>query len=75
MSSSIERVTEALEAIRADHDDESAWIADDLFAEKVGRLVTYPANRFHARFPRFGYGATIETCRIVLVTFLDPVRF
>lgn len=60
----------ALDEIQRDHDNADAWIVDDVFAEKLGRLVVYPTNRFHARFPRFGYGENPETSRIVLVSFL-----
>jgi len=60
----------AANAILSEHGDENAWVIEDMFAEKQGRLVAYPTTRFHARFPRFGYGASPATARIVLVSFL-----
>lgn len=62
---------DALEEIQRDHDNLDAWTVDDVFSEKLGRLVVYPTNRFHARFPRFGYGEDPSTSRIVLVSFLE----
>lgn len=66
---------DALSLIAGDHDNPPAWISEDYIAEKPGRLVAYPSERFHARDPQFGYGSTPETMRIVLVSFFKRLQF
>jgi len=53
----------------ADHENLDEWIVEDTISEKTGRLLVYPTSRFHARYPRFGFGSSPQTARIVLVSF------
>lgn len=60
-----------LAALDADGADESKWTMTGLCGQKFNRLVTYPTNIFHSRYPQDAWGSGPEDGRIVFTCFFD----
>lgn len=62
---------ELLAKLNADGQDESKWIMSGLCGQKFNRLVIYPTDVFHSRYPQDAWGTGPEDGRIVFTTFFD----
>lgn len=60
-----------LAKLDADGADESKWIMTGLVGQKFNRLVTYPTNVFHSRYPKDAWGNDASDGRIVFTSFYD----
>lgn len=60
-----------IKALDADGADESKWVMTGLCGQRFNRLVTYPANVFHSRYPKDAWGETAADGRIVYTAFYD----
>ena len=49
--------------------DESRWTVRQIAPMKRNRLVVYPADLFHSRYPHDGWGASARNGRVVVVGF------
>jgi hypothetical protein len=63
-------VEETSQILRAAANDESQWEQTLLVPAKWNRLALYPTRRFHARWPREGFGETDDDARLIYVAFL-----
>jgi hypothetical protein len=63
--------TELLAKLDADGADESKWIMTGLCGQKQNRLVTYPTDIFHSRYPQNAWGNDASDGRIVFTCFYD----
>lgn len=63
-------VPDFVKMIRADANDESKWEMTDLVGQKFNRLVFYPTQRFHSRFPQQAWGKDVSDGRLVWTGFL-----
>lgn len=52
-----------------DWDKEEAWEMQDMVSMKYGRLVIYPTNLFHSRWPWRAFGSGIGDGRLIAVGF------
>lgn len=51
--------------------DEDLWEPVEFVAMKFNRLLTFPATRFHSRYPKdHGFGSRTETARLIKVFFV-----
>lgn len=67
-----DRADEALLAsLDADGAGESKWLMTGLCGQRFNRLVTYPTNIFHSRYPQDAWGSGPEDGRIVFTCFYD----
>lgn len=48
-----------------------AWTRTDYADSRFNRLVVYPTDRFHSRWPEHGFGDKPENCRLTLAIFFD----
>ena len=55
--------------IMCDKDDSSKWNLSTIIGGVPNRLVCYPSQYFHSKYPRVMNGLTPKQSRIVLVTF------
>lgn len=62
---------ELLAKFDADGADESKWIMTGLCGQKFNRLVTYPTNVFHSRYPQNAWGKDASDGRIVFTSFYN----
>lgn len=70
--SDADRTDEALLAsLDADGADELKWVMTGLCGQKMNRLVTYPTNIFHSRYPQNAWGNDASDGRIVFTCFFD----
>ncbi len=60
-----------LAKLDADGADESKWIMTGLAGQKFNRLVTYPTNIFHSRYPKDAWGNDATDGRITFACFYD----
>lgn len=51
--------------------NEDAWDRETIAGMKFNRLIFYPSQYFHSRFPLKGWGATPEEARLIWVCFFD----
>lgn len=60
-------------AARLHEDGKSAeaWEETDYADSKFNRLIFYPTDRFHSRWPENGFGDKPESCRLTLALFFD----
>lgn len=63
-------VEEASQIFREAANDESQWERTMIVPAKWNRLALYPTRRFHARWPREGFGETDDDARLIYVAFL-----
>lgn len=49
----------------------SQWTRTDYADSKFNRLIFYPTDRFHSRWPEHGFGDAPENCRLTLAFFFD----
>lgn len=66
----------AMESFAADLMDdgnhEARWTRTDYADSRFNRLIVYPTDRFHSRWPEHGFGDKPENCRLTLAIFFDP---
>ena len=62
---------ELLAKLDADGADESKWTMVGLAGQKFNRLVMYPTNLFHSRYPQNAWGNDVKDGRIVFTSFFD----
>jgi hypothetical protein len=60
-----------LAKLDADGSDESKWVMTGLSGQKFNRLVTYPTDIFHSRYPQDAWGNDASDGRIVFTCFFD----
>ena len=48
------------------------WTRTDYADSRFNRLIVYPTDRFHSRWPEHGFGDKPENCRLTLAIFFDP---
>jgi len=56
-----------------DYNDIDKWELSSVVGGIENRLVSYPAEYFHSKFPSKAWGATQKDCRIVFVLFYSVV--
>lgn len=49
--------------------DESRWTLDQIVPMKRNRLIVYPSDLFHSRYPHDGWGTSARNGRMVVVGF------
>jgi len=59
--------------LQRDANDESAWEQTYLAEMKFNRMIVYPTDQFHSRFPFPAFGFTPETARLIWVSFFSVV--
>lgn len=59
--------------LQREANDESAWEQTHLAEMKFNRMIVYPTDQFHSRFPFPAFGATMETARLIWVSFFSVV--
>lgn len=47
------------------------WTRTDYADSRFNRLIVYPTDRFHSRWPEHGFGDKPENCRLTLAIFFD----
>lgn len=60
-----------IDQMAADWQDPDAWSMVSLAGMKMDRLITYPTNAFHSRWPWNGFGHTNESARLIYCCFFD----
>ena len=60
-------------AARLQHDGQTdaAWQRTDYADSRKNRLIFYPADRFHSRYPQQAFGDAPDNCRLTLAIFFD----
>lgn len=48
-----------------------AWTRTDYADSRLNRLIFYPTDRFHSRWPEESFGDKPENCRLTLAFFFD----
>ena len=57
--------------LRADADAIDRWKLTDVVGYKKNRVVIFPSDRFHSRYPRESWGTTKEDGRLLFVMFFS----
>ena len=52
----------------------SQWKLQSVIGHKANRLVVYPSNAFHSKYPNQGWGETFKEGRIVLAMFFSMME-
>jgi hypothetical protein len=60
---------QASEMLMNDATDEKHWTRLITIPARFNRMVCYPAQNFHARWPKEGFGEDDETARLIYVAF------
>ena len=50
---------------------EAMWTRSDYADSRKNRLIFYPSDRFHSRYPQAAFGDEPENCRLILTAFFD----
>lgn len=66
---SADAVAGFLSKINSDGNDESKWVMTDLVGQRFNRIVTYPSNIFHSRYPQAAWGNDVNDGRLVWTGF------
>lgn len=61
---------EAVEILSRDSHSEDPWERLMIAPARFNRMVSYPAQNFHGKWPREGFGTTADTARLIYVAFL-----
>jgi len=67
-------VEEASQYLQIAGTEEAEWTRTDYAESKFNRLIVYPTDRFHSRWPREAFGTTPENCRLTISVFFDIVE-
>lgn len=51
--------------------DESKWDRTDYAESKYNRLIAYPSDRFHSRYPEIAFGNAPSNCRLTIAIFFS----
>lgn len=51
--------------------DKGGWERTDYVDSKFNRIVIYPSDRFHSRWPEEAFGDSPENCRLTIAMFLN----
>jgi hypothetical protein len=62
---------ELADRLNQDGQDEQQWDQTRMVQMKFNRFVMYPTDVFHSRYPKEGFGQTLEDGRLVYVCFFD----
>jgi hypothetical protein len=62
---------EEAEQLNAEGETEDAWEMTDFCEMVPGRLILYPAARFHSPYPKNGWGMTPDTARLIWACFFN----
>lgn len=54
--------------------DETKWELESMVRMKGNRLLIYPGNMFHSRWPKHGFGDSVENGRLIWVGFFREAR-
>jgi hypothetical protein len=57
--------------LKAEGQTQDAWIRTDYVESRFNRLVVYPTDRFHSRWPEKAFGDEPENCRLTASLFFD----
>lgn len=60
-----------VKTLESDGFDESKWVMSGLCGQRFNRCVVYPANCFHSRYPKNGWGESAADGRIIYTGFFD----
>lgn len=60
-----------IDRLVADSADESKWVMSGLCGQKFNRVVIYPSNVYHSRYPQDAWGNDVSDARIVYTAFFD----
>lgn len=64
-------LSELFEVYNRDTNDESKWDMDGLVPMKWNRMILYPGDLFHSRFPKDYVAETNDLGRLIWVCFFD----
>ncbi len=53
---------------------EKEWVLNTVIGHKANRLIVYPANHFHSKYPNKAWGDTFQEGRIVVVFFFNMMK-
>lgn len=59
--------------LQRESNDETAWKQMHIAEMKFNRMIVYPTDQFHSRFPFPAFGATMEDARLIWVGFFSAV--
>lgn len=62
---------EMLECLDQDGQESDMWTMEDYVSFVPNRLIIYPTNRFHSRFPKSGFGDGPWNGRLIQVGFFN----
>lgn len=57
--------------LQAHGSDESKWDRTDYAESKYNRLIFYPSDRFHSRYPEVAFGDAPSNCRLTIALFFS----
>jgi hypothetical protein len=59
--------------LQCEANTDSAWEQTHLAEMKFNRMIVYPTDQFHSRFPFSAFGTTMEDARLIWVSFFSVV--
>lgn len=59
--------------LQRDSNTENAWEQTHLAEMKFNRMIVYPTDQFHSRFPFPAFGTTMTNARLIWVSFFSVV--
>lgn len=66
-----DRLMDLVSAMQTMGKNEDAWVKTDYSDSVFNRLIYYPTDRFHSRYPRQVFGVTPTDCRLTLAIFFN----
>lgn len=60
-----------VDELTADSEDQSKWMMNGLVSMRFNRFISYPTRIFHSRYPKEGWGESIEDSRIIWTCFFS----
>ena len=65
---------EVIEISEKDYNDIDKWELSSVIGGIENRLVSYPSEYFHSKFPKQAWGVTQQNCRIVCALFYSIIK-
>ena len=62
------------EMVEVDANIKGNWKLRSVIGHQSNRLLWYPANAFHSKYPNRGWGSTFQEGRIVLAMFFNMIK-
>ena len=62
-----------LNQLTADYNNGDAWKLDHVAEMKFNRMIVYPTQQWHSRYPWPAFGKTMEDARLIWITFFSEV--